>query len=337
MLVSVKRGPEGSDEELLLALAAGDDSALGPIYRRYVPTVFKIAAQSLGRDAAEDIVQEVFASVWKNAGTFDPARGAVRAWIVQIARSRVLNELRRQSRKPQSGEERDTSALQELPDGASQPDQALWEEYRRSAIQQAIGSLGHSQRQALSLAFFEDLTHEQVADTLKVPLGTTKTRIRSGIQQLRIALAAMAAVLVAVVGWRFVLQYASEQAREARTEAALRMVTASDTQALRLVATPNAPAAAHGNYRTRPGDPIAVLTFSDLPQPPSGKTYQAWTRREGKWISLGQGAPDANGRGLIVCDERAPVAPPEALQLTLEPEGGSASPTGPPLISWPGR
>src|SRR5713101_1226193 len=312
MLVSVKRGPEGSDEELLLALAAGDDSALGPIYRRYVPTVFKIAAQSLGRDAAEDIVQEVFASVWKNAGTFDPARGAVRAWIVQIARSRVLNELRRQSRKPQSGEERDTSALQELPDGASQPDQVLWEEYRRSAIQQAIGSLAHSQSQALSLAFFEDLTHEQVADTLKVPLGTTKTRIRSGIQQLRIALTAVAAVFVAVVGSRFGLQYASEQARQARNEAALRMVTASDTQVLRLTATPSAPPAAHGNYRTRPGASNAVLTFSDLPPPPSGKAYQAWAQREGKWISLGQDVPDASGRGLIVYEERAPLASPQA-------------------------
>ena len=63
MLASVKAGPEGNDEELLFALAAGDDTALGPLYRRYVPTVFKIAAESLGRDAAEDIVQEVFASV----------------------------------------------------------------------------------------------------------------------------------------------------------------------------------------------------------------------------------------------------------------------------------
>src|SRR5215471_609685 len=336
MLVPVKAGPEGSDEELLLALAAGDDGALGPLYRRYVPTIFKIASQSLGRDAAEDIVQEVFASVWKNAKTFDPARGLVRPWIVQIARSRVLNELRRRSRKPESSEERDASALQELPDGASSPDQAVWEEYRRSAIQKAVGSLAPPQRQALSLAFFEDLTHEQVADTLKVPLGTTKTRIRSGIQQLRVALAAMAAVLVAVVAARLGL-YAAGQARQARTEAALRMVTASDTQVLTLVATWNAPAGAHGNYRTRPGASNAVLTFSDLPPPPSGKTYQAWTRREGKWISLGHDVPDASGRGLIVYEARAPLAAPQELQLTLEPEGGSTSPTGPPLISWPGR
>jgi len=203
LLASVRTGPEGSDEELLLALASGNDSALGPLYRRYVPTVFKLASQSLGRDAAEDIVQEVFAYVSRSAKTFNPARGPVRPWIVQIARSRVRNELRRRKRKPESGEERDASAVHEQPDGASPADQVLWEKHRRSAIQKAIGSLAHSQRQALRLAFFEDLTHEQVADALKVPLGTTKTRIRAGIQRLRIALAAVAAVLVATAAPRF--------------------------------------------------------------------------------------------------------------------------------------
>src|SRR5258708_3598899 len=176
-------------------------------------------------------------------------------YVLGLSRLRARacsNELRRRSRKPESGEERDASVLQDLPDGASPPDQAVWEEYRRSAIQKAIGSLAPSQRQALSLAFFEDLTHEQVAETLKVPLGTTKTRIRSGIQQLRIALAAMAAVLVALVAARFGLQYTEGQARQARAEAALRMVTASDAQVLRLGATPSAPAAAHGNHHTRP-------------------------------------------------------------------------------------
>ena len=336
MLVSVKPARESSDEELLSALAAGDESALGPLYRRHVPTVYKMAAQALDPDAAEDIVQEVFASVWKNAESFDSSRGPVRPWILQIARSRVLNELRRRSRKPAVGE-RDGSELEELPDEARSPEQALWDEYRRSAIRQAIGNLPHPQRQALSLAFFDELTHEQVADALKVPLGTTKTRIRSGIQRLRVALAAMAAVVVAVVAARLALEYASERAQAERTEAALRMVTASDTQLLRLTATANAPAGAHGNYRTRPGSPTAVFTFSDLPSPPSGKAYQAWAQREGRWISLGQAVPDASGRGLIVYEDRAPLATPEAIQLTLEPKRGSVSPTGVPLISWPGR
>ena len=334
MLVSVKTGPERNDEELLLALAAGDDSALAPVYRRYVPTVFKIAVQALGREAAEDVVQEVFASVWKNAATFDPARGQVRPWIVQIARSRVLNELRRRSRKPETNGD-DDSAMREVPDLATQPDEVVWEDYRRSTIQKAIRNLAPPQRQALSLAFFEDLTHEQVANALKVPLGTTKTRIRAGIQQLRIALAAMAAVLLAVVTTLFGVRYAALREEEARTESALRMVTASDIQALRLDATPNAPAAAHANYRTRPGASNAVLTFSDLPSPPTGKVYQAWMRRGGQWISLGEAVPDATGRGLIVYQQRSPLERPEALQLTLEPKGGSVSPTGPALLTWP--
>ena len=117
MLVSVKTAREASasDEELLSALAAGDESALGPLYRRHVPMVYKMAAQALDPEAAEDIVQEVFASVWKNAESFDSSRGPVRPWILQIARSRVLNELRRRSRKPGVGE-RDGSELDELPD-----------------------------------------------------------------------------------------------------------------------------------------------------------------------------------------------------------------------------
>src|SRR5262249_44444564 len=136
MLVSVKTGPERSDEELLLALRAGDDSARAPIYRRHVPTVFKSAVQALGREAAEDVVQEVFASVWKNAGTFDPARGQARPWIVQIARSRVLNELRRRSRKPEANDDGDDSAIREVPDLASQPDPLGWGEAPRYALQQ---------------------------------------------------------------------------------------------------------------------------------------------------------------------------------------------------------
>src|SRR5215813_6802544 len=225
------------------------------------------------------------------------SRSRSRHWVEKPRKTSSRKSL------PQSGRMRGPSTQPV----ASPPDQLVWEEYRRSAIQKAIRSLAPPQRQALSLAFFEDLTHEQVANALRVPLGTTKTRIRSGIQQLRIALAAMAAVLVAYALGRFAVQYASERTEQARTEAALRMVTASDTQVFRLAATSNAPAQAHGNYRTRPGASIAVLTFSDLPSPPKGKTYQAWTRRDGKWISLGTGVPDADGRGLIFYDERAPT------------------------------
>src|SRR5690348_7679937 len=88
------------DEELMRELAAGREEALAPLHRRYAALVFNLAAQSLDRSAAEEIVQDVFVAVWKSATTYDPARGPVRPWLLQIAHLRVLNELRRRGRRP---------------------------------------------------------------------------------------------------------------------------------------------------------------------------------------------------------------------------------------------
>jgi RNA polymerase sigma-70 factor (ECF subfamily) len=82
------------------ALAAGSEDALRPLYARYAPIVFGLAAHSLERAAAEEIVQDVFLSVWRSAHQYDPARGALRPWLLQIAHYRILNELRRRSRRP---------------------------------------------------------------------------------------------------------------------------------------------------------------------------------------------------------------------------------------------
>lgn len=89
-----------SDEELTLRLAAREPDALAPLYARYAPLVFHIASQSLDAPAAEDIEQDVFLALWGKAGTYDPRRGPFRPWLLQIAHCRVLNELRRRSRRP---------------------------------------------------------------------------------------------------------------------------------------------------------------------------------------------------------------------------------------------
>src|SRR5215472_815340 len=96
------KAPEGTDEELMRALAGGRQEALGALFARHAPLVFGIARQALDGAAAEDIVQDVFLSVWHGAASFDQARGAFRPWLLQIAHHRVLNELRRRSRKPLS-------------------------------------------------------------------------------------------------------------------------------------------------------------------------------------------------------------------------------------------
>src|SRR5439155_698828 len=89
------------DEELMRQVAAGSAEALGLLHRRFARPIFALAVQTLDRAAAEDLVQDVLLAVWRNAGRFAPERGTVRAWILQIAHFRVLNELRRRSRQPE--------------------------------------------------------------------------------------------------------------------------------------------------------------------------------------------------------------------------------------------
>ena len=87
--------PSLSDEDLMSQLAAGRQEALGPLHGRYASLIYNVAAQSIGGATAEEIVQDVFVAVWRKAGSFDPARGSFRAWVLRIAHHRVLNELRR--------------------------------------------------------------------------------------------------------------------------------------------------------------------------------------------------------------------------------------------------
>ena len=89
------------DDEVMRRVAAGSADALGVLHRRFARLIFAIAVRSLDRAAAEDLVQDVFLAVWRNADRFDPERGTVRAWILQIAHFRLLNELRRRSRQPE--------------------------------------------------------------------------------------------------------------------------------------------------------------------------------------------------------------------------------------------
>src|SRR3954469_9870244 len=91
---------ETTDEELMVRLADGQQEPLGLLYARHAPSIFRLAVQTVGRPAAEEIVQEVFLAIWRRAATFDPQRGTFRAWALQIARYRVLNELRQRQRAP---------------------------------------------------------------------------------------------------------------------------------------------------------------------------------------------------------------------------------------------
>ena len=330
-----------SDEQLMSELAAGRPEALGPLHGRYAALIWGLAARSLDRVAAEEISQEVFLAVWRHAATFDPARGSFRAWVMQIARTRVINELRRRRRRLRATSQSQDPDTDHLPDPGPGPAEAAWCEYRRTAVRAAVEALPPSQREALSLAFLEDLTHEQVAAFLDVPLGTTKSRIRAGLKALRTRLAPLVTAGVVLTGLLSLagLHEHAQQAARRRQERALSLVTSSDVVSRRLSAAPGTDPAAHGHYHGRPGVDLVVLTLSQLAPAPDGYEYRAWASHGGRWTLLGRVQLDTQGYGLIIAEGPELIAPPDQLQVTLEPitrrAGAGTAPTGPPLILWP--
>lgn len=333
------------DEELMGQLAAGRQEALGPLYSRYASRLFSLAAQSLDRATAEEIVQEVFLQVWRKSATFAPDRGTFRAWVFQIAHYRILNELRRRSRQPQLEEDPEGLRLAAAPDPMPGPDEIFASEAQRAEVREALAALPEAQRRALEMAFVEGLTHEQVAKSLELPLGTTKTRIRAGLQRLRAGLAPAVAVLLVAAGIGAIVGIRNNEASRALDGRALALLTSSETLAIRLSAAPGIPPETHAVYRGHTGATIAVLTLEKFPPAPAGETYQAWVRHGGTWTSLGTVRPDAQGGARVIVEGPAVDRLPDAIEITREPASiswwpaagrparGSPSPHGPVIVS----
>jgi RNA polymerase sigma-70 factor (ECF subfamily) len=170
-----------TDEELMCRVGGGDSCALAALHDRHAARLFGLLICLLPqRVDAEDALQETFWQVWRQAGSYDPARGSVEAWLLTIARSRGLDSRRRHPELPKSA----------LPPAGAwvDPLRALEESETAREVRQALARLPAEQRQALSLAFFGGLTHEQVAIRQGVPLGTAKTRIRLAMSRLRVLL-----------------------------------------------------------------------------------------------------------------------------------------------------
>lgn len=332
-------GAAPGDAELMARLAAGQRDALGPLHGRYASLIFHIAARTLGPDAAEEIVQDVFLTIWRKAATFDPARGDFRSWALRIAHHRVLNELRRRGRRPRVEADPGGLRLGGVPGDDPGPEESAWLDHRRAVVRAAVEALPPRQRRALSLAFLDELTQQQVADFLDLPLGTAKTRIRAGLLALRAQLAPLMAaglVVLALLAGGLVARDRAQTARLRRDDAALRVMTSSDMVSLRLVAGPDAPAAAHGHYRHRPGVPMAIATVSKIDPAPAGRQYHLWGMYGGRWHRLAAVTPRPDGGELLVVEGPHLADAPTALRLTLEPASTPepAAPTGPPVILW---
>ncbi len=151
---------------------------MAALYDRYSSIVYSVALRVLGdTGAAEDLVQDIFMQLWRNPGSFDASRGSLGAWLAVISRNRAIDGLRR--RRPESDVE--DVIVSVTPDLASEADRARAAEKVRGLLR----GMPVAQRAALEMAYFEGMTHTEIAAKTGEPLGTIKTRIRAGLTALR--------------------------------------------------------------------------------------------------------------------------------------------------------
>jgi RNA polymerase sigma-70 factor (ECF subfamily) len=173
------------DAQLLARIAAGDEAAFGKFYDRFSPGLYSFVLK-MTRDEkeAEDVFQEGFAHVWRRATTYDPARSSPFTWAVMIFRNKAIDRLRVRQRMSRTIEKA-TTEFSHFPEA---DEAAAGEAERRdqgALVRSALTQIPAEQKQAVELAFFSGLTHEQIADQLGAPLGTVKARIRRGLLKLR--------------------------------------------------------------------------------------------------------------------------------------------------------
>ncbi len=173
---------QAADVDLLHAVARGDELALGSLYDRYRIILFGMLMRILNsREEAEDVLQEVLLQVWRRAADFDEQRGRPFTWLVTLARSRAIDRLRQLGARRRLVD----SAAQNTPEEASDAVKNTLHSEQREIVQRALAELPEEQRRILILAYFDGLTQSEIAAKISTPLGTVKTRMRSGMIKLR--------------------------------------------------------------------------------------------------------------------------------------------------------
>lgn len=182
--------------DLLQRIAQGDQTAVTELYDATSHVVFGLALRVLGdRAIAEDVVVEVYSQVWGQAQTYDAQRGTPLSWLLTVTRSRAIDALRSRQRV-QRIEPLETAA--DAPDSTPGPEDILGTAERRRVVSQALANLSPDQRQVIEMAYYSDLSHSEIALRLGQPLGTVKTRIRTGLLRLRELLGPLAPLAAAV-------------------------------------------------------------------------------------------------------------------------------------------
>ena len=174
---------DDGDAALMRRIADGDETALAAVYDRYARLVYSVAFRVLrSADLAEEVSQDIFYQLWRAAAAFDPLRGSLSGWLLVCARNRAISRLRGRAVEPTSELREQTAVLRmNLEDDLTRAQQI-------SRVRAALEKLQPAQRQALELAYFEGLTHTEIARQTGEPLGTVKTRLRAAVELLKRAL-----------------------------------------------------------------------------------------------------------------------------------------------------
>lgn len=172
------------DEALVRSLLRQDVSAFEQLYKRHSRVVYSLVLRILQQaSTAEEVVQDVFLQLWRNATRYDAARGPFLPWLLTLARNRALDQLRLKGERQRRREDQ----TDDLPTVSATPDyeSTLDEKRQTERVRTLMSSLNPKQRRAIELAYFEGLSHTEIAETLKEPLGTVKSWIRNGLLRLK--------------------------------------------------------------------------------------------------------------------------------------------------------
>jgi len=176
---------QADDVSCLQRIASGDQAAAARLYDRHARPLYSLILRIVGNEPeSEDVLQEVFAQAFRQASRYDVRRGAVAAWLLTIARSRALDRLRARRTRVEA-RAGDLETLEEVPAVQTDAAAAMIDDERSRLVREALGGLPFLQRMAIELAYFEGLSHAEIAARLEQPLGTVKTRIRLGLLKLR--------------------------------------------------------------------------------------------------------------------------------------------------------